>query len=254
MLSGTCILLYHPVQAVASQKTHISPPVEVSRTFLTLHRAGFPDANDKNMLNFRRRELAAILVTVVIIAGLAGLRARYTAAESHRSECYANLKQISSDWHSFFVERGNFLTEISTNAGGTKELTGDLGGAYNHFRALVTFVSINTNSSAPINRLVCPIDSHIPASLKILANTNLSYFLSVNASPGNGNWILSGNRNIRRNNYSPAKEYSWNPRQGLHGNAGYILFLDGSVSSVDDVGLAKFFSQNGNETNLLSIP
>jgi hypothetical protein len=193
------------------------------------------------------------LTDVIVATCIAGMLVLLALAISQKhanyaqTECSNNLKMIHLDYANFLFDHGNFVTRLSTNHGGTMELTNQLTNAAVQFQALV-FEGV-----PPFHRLVCPLDRSVHAAMShTLANSNLSYFLSLNPPAEEGRWILSGNRNLSFSGES--RTAAWNAAIGLHGEAGYLLFLDGSVSKIDSVGLETSFSQGGNATNQIAIP
>lgn len=121
--------------------------------------------------------------------------------------------------------------------------------AADHFRAF-------TRGGMPAHHLVCPLDKRARAARPdAMTNTNLSYFLSLNAPKARGTWILSGNRNLFFVAESNSMRHAaWRAETGLHGDTGYLLMLDGSVIRVGDEELNKCFHEAGNITNRLAIP
>lgn len=189
---------------------------------------------------------------VIVVVGVVGLLVLLAIALSRKrpnyaqTECIYNLKMVHLDYVNFTTDHGKPVTLISTNQGGTMEFADQLTNAAVHFRAMAS-------GDTPLHYLVCPLDKPVHAARRDnLTNTNVSYFLSVNPPDENGKWILSGNRNLSFT--SQSHKAVWNPAIGLHGDAGYLLFLDGSVNRVESAGLAEFFGQNGNPTNRVAIP
>jgi hypothetical protein len=189
------------------------------------------------------------VITVVCVVGMLALLA--VAASQKRTnyaqtECIYNLKMVHLDYVNYLTDHGKFVTQVSTNQGGTMEFANQLTNAAVHFRALVS-------GDTPLHYLVCPLDKSVRAAKPDkLTNTNVSYFLSLNPPADNGQWILSGNRNLSLT--GEPRKAAWNPAIGLHGETGYLLFLDGAVTRVDSIGLEKFFNQGGNPTNRIAIP
>jgi prepilin-type processing-associated H-X9-DG protein len=134
------------------------------------------------------------------------------------------------------------------------------------------FQSLSNESIIPYYFL-CPTDSRQYATnWQQLANTNLSYFLSLSSSEQSpATWVLAGDRHI-----SPRGDMTldtstngfaakWNSQLGLHPPRdrkerglsvpyGNILFGDGHVEMLDDAGLAKAIRNSIGGTNLWAIP
>jgi hypothetical protein len=196
-----------------------------------------------------RWKLTEVIVAVCIVGFLTLLAFAVSCKRNNhaRTECSYNLKMVHLDYANYLIDHGNYATQVSTNEGGTMEFANQLTNAAVHFQALVA------KDVPPLYHLVCPLDRSVQAATSHnLANSNLSYFLSLNPPAEQGRWILSGNRNLSFSGES--RKAVWNRAVGLHGETGYLLFLDGSVSQVDSVGLEKAFNQGGNARNQIAIP
>src|SRR3954468_7341380 len=79
-----------------------------------------------------------------------------------RPECYSNLRELYTSWSWFLGERQAFVTEVSTNQGGTREFNSDTSTAYLHIRALLEFVSVSPPSPVPVEGVLCPLDARRP--------------------------------------------------------------------------------------------
>ena len=56
----------------------------------------------------------------------------------------------------------------------------------------------------------------------------------------------AGNHNMRR--------ATWNAVEGLHGDTGFVLLLDGSIDRLGSSELSRRLSEGGNLTNRLVVP
>jgi hypothetical protein len=202
-------------------------------------------------MRIRRLEVIAVACVALALA-VWGFVASQNLRNYGQTECFYNLRVIHLDYVNYFVDHGKFVTQVSTNQGGTMEFADQTTNAAVHFQAIV-LGETPVHVEAPIHYLVCPLDKSVQAARPDkLTNTNVSYFLSVNAPSENGQWILSGNRNLSF--AGEPRKADWNPTTGLHGETGYLLFLDGAVTRVDSIGLEKFFKQGGNPTNRIAMP
>ena len=92
------------------------------------------------------------------------------------------------------------------------------------------------------------------------SNTNLSYFVGVNATETDPNGILSGDRNLT--NGTPIQngllELNTNTLAGwtaeMHNKVGNIAMADGSVQQLDTTGLRTAIANASDFTNLLQMP
>jgi hypothetical protein len=195
-----------------------------------------------------------VVVTAILI-GILSLFIFYFGARMAnygKTECIYNLKIIHLEVANFMSEHGKFVSQVPTNAGGTLEYANQLTNVACHFRAL-------TSGIMPAHFLNCPLDKRVrPARPNELTNTNISYFLSINPPSDNGQWVLSGNRNILLTKSigddTSIEAAVWNASAGLHGDKGYLLLLDGSVSHVDSIQLNTCFTNAGNPRNQIAVP
>lgn len=144
---------------------------------------------------------------------------------------------------------------LSTIRGGTKEwiATGD---TFRHFEVM-------SNELATPYVLVCPSDTgrrRLRTFLPTLNNSNLSYFVGIEARDDAPQMFLFGDRNIWRgvrpangvvglttNNFN-----GWGP--GLHNGQGNVALADGSVQAFSPSGLREALGNTGAVTNWLQLP
>jgi prepilin-type N-terminal cleavage/methylation domain-containing protein/prepilin-type processing-associated H-X9-DG protein len=203
--------------------------------------------------------LIELLVVIAVIAILAALllpaieRAR---AQARRVQCVSQLKQIGLAFLSFSHDHNNqFPMKVSTNLGGSLEFldtAGRLNGAfyfaYRHFQPL-------SNYLVEARVLVCPRDRRaISTNFPGLKNENISYFVNIEAEPGETDSILAGDGNIR--DVIPAalggaaRQISWTG--DLHRFAGNVLFGDGHVEQLRNATLLATLGVNGRAPTILA--
>ena len=110
--------------------------------------------------------------------------------------------------------------------------------------------------------LICPADVRPRAKDfgSTLSNTNISYFVGVDADDSRPQMLLSGDRNIIGGTKmaNGIVEITTNQLVGwsseMHNGVGNIGVADGSVQTVTVTGLAKLLQQTGLATNRLAIP
>jgi hypothetical protein len=112
--------------------------------------------------------------------------------------------------------------------------------------------------------LMCPAetDPHrfLATNFTYLNNSNLSFFVGVDANETVTNAILSGDRNIT--NGMPLKnallELTTNRPSGwnseMHGAKGNLVLVDSSVLQISSSGLQMTVANSGFATNRLQIP
>jgi type II secretory pathway pseudopilin PulG len=197
--------------------------------------------------------LVVVVVAVILFAVMLPLLTQHypRRTRSSRVGCVGNLKQVGLGFRMWSNDQGDkFPMAVSTNDGGTRELV--VGGeTYRHFLAL-------SNELSSPKVLVCPVDS---ARLRVadfskLANSNLSYFVGLDAEEGQPQMILSGDRNITGGTttdegvtyFRTNSLAGWT--SGLHSNCGNLGLADGSVQTVNGASL----HQQGREFIRLAIP
>ncbi len=109
--------------------------------------------------------------------------------------------------------------------------------------------------------LICPADTRVSATnFSSLSNSNISFFLGLDASESNPQTILSGDRNIT--NGTPIKNgilaLTTNQPAGwtdeIHRKFGNVVLSDGSVPRLSGMGLRSVVGNTGNFTNRLQMP
>lgn len=239
--------------------------------------------------------LIELLVVIIVIAVLAAmmLPADGGPRKAKRIICANNLNRIGESFRVWSLEHDDKLPmQISTNKGGTLELI-QSGSAVVHFlaltssgqafvdRGIVTFeqngtnyqkLNSYTNHGVDPRWLICPSDEprsswHWPKSVSDVTDTNISYFVGVDATLNNPKSILSGDRNLQVDNLpvkpgllvlTPKSSVGWT--EGLHFSkskselGGNILFVDGHVEYLKPKALNADFQKQGLATNRFAIP
>lgn len=210
----------------------------------------------KSGATIRRRNafsLVELLTVIAIIAILAALLLPALTRSQQRAKrigCINHLQQIGLGFHSFANDHaGNFPMAVPRTDGGSKEfvangylVNGPFYFSYRHFQALAPEL-------VRPDLLLCPTDTARTAAenFPTLQNSNVSYFVGVDAKFSAPNAVLAGDRNLTRN--ALPNEPIIRVRGGklhwtkeLHEFKGNVLFADGHVEEWNDANFAAFCS------------
>ena len=174
-----------------------------------------------------------------------------------RIQCVNNLKQIGMAARVWEADHGGkYPFNVSETNGGSMKFT-DGPNAWRHFQVM-------SNELGTPKVLICSAESDRKrkwtTNFATLSNSNLSYFINLNASETDPQAILSGDRNIT--NGTPIKngifELTTNSPAGwtaeLHNHVGNLALSDGSVQQVSETGLRAFIENTSVFTNRLQMP
>lgn len=212
----------------------------------------------KPRFGFTLIELLVIIVIIVIFVMLLVLllsgipRAKDKAL---RKQCVNNLKQVGLAFHQSALDwRDRMIMHYPGFEGGSLE-------SVTNGQVFLTFQMMSNELNTP-NILVCPADYRAPASnfLFSLSNTNVSYFVGVDAVDTYPQMLLSGDRNITNGILPPNRvlAVTTNGPVGytheLHKRRGNVCLADGSVQSADTDLLRRMIENSGVQTNRLAMP
>lgn len=205
---------------------------------------------------FTKLDLLMLIAVVALLAGViipALLRAR---SKARSICCNCNLKQVGLAFRIWSGDKGDaYPMSVSTNQGGTQEFLAT-GETFRHFQVLSNELSTPTI-------LVCPSDRSRQVATDFnphFGNTNLSYFVGVDASVGKPSMWLSGDRNLSggarlANGFlllptnAPVR---WSAE--IHQSWGNIGMADGSVQQIGSARLREYLVGTGVATNRLAMP
>jgi len=206
-----------------------------------------------------------LLEVIVLLAAMAVLafvllprllQMRPMGEQAKRIRCVSQLKQIGLSYRQWaYDHHGKFPMSLSMTNGGTMDhpLAHE---PWVHYQKL----SIELNT--PIV-LVCPADRRMKEATSFatrFGNSNVSYFVSLEADETRPNMVLSGDRNLTSNNValSPGlyavdtnATHGWTKQ--LHRLNGNIGLADGSVQQSSQVRLQQWLVESP-YTNRLAIP
>jgi prepilin-type N-terminal cleavage/methylation domain-containing protein len=211
-----------------------------------------PSSKQKGMTLFE------VLIVVAVLAILAALLLPGLMKPKRypRAQCINNLRMVGLSFRQWAIDNdGHFPMGVSMTNGGTMELA-SIGGTSSHY--LVMSNDLNTPKI-----LHCPQDEWRPIATSFLTNfteTNISYFVGLNATETLPSSFLTGDRNIT-NGILPANrilQLSSNTPIGwtekLHDRQGNVGLADGSVHAISSMKLREYLANTGLETNRLAMP
>jgi prepilin-type N-terminal cleavage/methylation domain-containing protein/prepilin-type processing-associated H-X9-DG protein len=197
--------------------------------------------------NPRAFTLVELLVVIAIIAVLAALllpALTRSKQRAQRIECIANLKQLGTAFHIFAHDhQGKFPMQVSVTEGGAMEYVqagNEVAGTF--YFSYRQFIPLGNELVAP-RLLLCPAEMDRPPAMAFgtLQNSNLSYFVGVNADYNQPESILAGDRNITNSAKATASlvrgAYKLRWTQELHVFKGNLLFADAHVEERNNASM-----------------
>jgi hypothetical protein len=183
-------------------------------------------------------DVLIVIVTLGLLIVFALTRVTTRCVPASRISCVNNLKQVGLAARMWSADHGNvFPWSVSMNSNGVKEIA--MSG-----NVAAIFLRMTNELSSP-NILSCPNDAKRKRESDFwkLANSNISYFIGLDADEHIPQTILSGDRNISggivTSNRVMVIRSTNLMRWGtdIHGHAGNIGLGDGSVQQVNDTWL-----------------
>lgn len=203
-----------------------------------------------------RIEVVIIIAVLAVLAAMLFPALRKERARTLRTACIDNLKHDGLAFRQFVIDADSRNTiVVSTNYGGSKEHI-ETGEVFRHFQAL-------SNQLISPKFLLCPADKvRSPAKdFSTLNNTNISYFVSVDADETQPDMFLNGDRNLTNGVPLPPNRImaltsnsivGWTAE--IHNRQGNIALSDGSVQSWSSSRLREALVPTGVATNRLAMP
>lgn len=198
-----------------------------------------------------------VLIAIIAVLGLLFYPRYLTEREkAQRISCTGRLKNVGL---SFLIWAGDntnlYPMQISREFGGTKEFIAT-SETFRHFE-------IMSNELNTPKILVCPTDKQrVPATsfIPTLNNSNISYFVGIDAEYVTPDSFLTGDRNILGGTeigtnllaFSSTNGVGWGP--GFHKGQGNVGLADGSVQGYSSTPLRVSLMNTGLATNRLAMP
>ncbi len=210
-------------------------------------------------MNLKRSEVLSIIAGAAIcsLLGCVGLKQQSRSRTvSNRLVCVDNLKQIglaTRIWSNDSTD--DFPMARSSRFGGSREWL-EAGEVWKHYSTLS-----NTVDSAAM--LACPDDTNVAARswASLSGNSQVSYFVGLDAGTIYPNTLLSGDRNVAMNGkwltgvvaLGTNSPVQWTANE-LHRGEGNIGYADGSVQQFTNEKLRAALVNSGDSNNRLVFP
>jgi prepilin-type processing-associated H-X9-DG protein len=172
-------------------------------------------------------ELIVILGIIVLVAFVLTSKVAEGYQKAKRIRCVSHLKQIGMSFRLWSGDNTNaFPMARSTNFGGTLEVANDV------WR---TFQVMSNELSTPLI-LACPSDTQkLTSNFSTLSNSNISYFVSLDAHENMPELLLAGDRHLSVGRSTLSKVLTIHTNDLVrwtgqtHREGGNIALADGSV-------------------------
>lgn len=204
---------------------------------------------------YTQAELLTVVAVIGVIAMMLVPSVVRTKNKAQRIACVGYLKNIGLAFRIFATDHQNlYPMRVSTNAGGTMEFNAKPFSAYRHVQVL-------SNELSTPKTLVCRADNrHFAKTWLALKNSNLSYFVGLDATETNATSLLAGDHAITNSSRSigglldlkPSRQAGWKNKP--HSRSGNVALGDGSVQQLSSKQLDEFLNQTGNLKNRIALP
>jgi prepilin-type N-terminal cleavage/methylation domain-containing protein/prepilin-type processing-associated H-X9-DG protein len=205
-----------------------------------------------DMEAFTLVELLVVLAVVALMAAVLLPAPQRGKQRATRIQCTNNLKQLGLVFRFLAINGGaESSAQVPTNQQATVRTT-TIGEAFRYFQV------ISNELTAP-KLLVCPADVRVPAKDfgPGFSNTNLSYFVGLDAEESNARMFLYGDRNLTNGLpvqhgillLVPNRPAGWT--RELHDLQGNVALADGSVQGWTS---SRLSSSVVGFTNRLAMP
>jgi prepilin-type N-terminal cleavage/methylation domain-containing protein/prepilin-type processing-associated H-X9-DG protein len=199
-------------------------------------------------------EVLVVLAVVAVLGTLVGTSMIQAKSKSQRIDCASNLRQVGLAFRLWPKDsEDGFPMSYSTDYRGTLEVAGDV------WR---DFLVMSNELQTP-KVLVCAADKDRIAAnnWSELHNSNISYFIGLDANDATPQMWLAGDSNLEVDgkpvgpgilNPSSHKTMGWTAAR--HNRCGNVAMADGSVQQFDNLSLRGISKESEKVTNRLAIP
>jgi hypothetical protein len=205
---------------------------------------------------FTRTELLVTVACLALFAAILLPAFEKEKAKAIRIACISRLKNVGISFRIWSTDSTDRLPmQVSVTNGGTMEWTTN-GSVVPHFLAI-------SNGLSTPKILICPADRTRRAAATFsssLTETNISYFLNLDAREDFPSAVMSGDRNLtnipsagsRWVNITTNSTIGWNKE--MHSEAGNVVRGDGSASQFTNGSARAVIEVPDGTTNRLAIP
>ena len=218
-----------------------------------------PRCSERRNHGLTRVEVLVVIFVVGFFALMILPSGNYYSAhrKAKRIACVNNLKEISLACRIWDGDHGNkYPMDVSVTNGGTMELSEVGTDAWRNFLVM-------SNELTTPRILICPADQRDAATNfgSSFGNTNISYFINLDAPEANPQMLLFGDDNFEMGRVpveagllqiSTNTPIAWSAAR--HRHAGNVAMTDGSVQQLTTSGLQQAFQNTGAATNRIAIP
>jgi prepilin-type processing-associated H-X9-DG protein len=210
---------------------------------------------NKRSRAFTAIDLMLVIVLVAVQVALVAPMFVHPRCGCIRINCASNLKQVGLAYRVWEGDNGDhYPMRGFTNELGVSEVPKPS----NMFR----YFQVMSNELSNPKILICPADNRTEATnFTLLKNTNLSYFVGLDADETQPTMLLGGDRNLVFNGFAvrpgvltllTTNRIEWSGT--IHKQGGNVLMADGSVQQVTSSGLQAAIAHSGTNVNRLAVP
>jgi len=190
------------------------------------------------------------MLAVLVFSGV-----KRAKEEALKKQCVNNLKQVGLAFRQWALDGDRYPTQLLGIQGGALEASTN-GSMFRNFQVM-------SNQLRDPKILVCPADNRTPprSFSGVWGNTNVSYFIGLDAHDTYPQTFLSGDRNLEIDGVAagpgivaPTTNNNLSWTRMMHNQSGNVCLADGSVYHFDKQRLNEALAETGAVTNRLVLP
>lgn len=203
---------------------------------------------------FTRIELLVILAVLALLILLLVPLMNHARQRQLQTQCMNNLRELGTAYRLWPQTDARYPMAFAVTNNGSLDFV--MNGQLNrHFQTMSKELSVT-------QILVCPADTRTPATnFASLQNSNISYFVGVDADESNPRMFLGGDRNWLTNGVAvgsgltPVRQtdsVGWS--SAIHHFRGNVVLSDGSAQSTTSEHLQRLLKDTGTNVQRLAFP